>query len=314
MDSWKDNGFLPSFYSKKSEKLYSNNENPIFKELRAINDFANLIYKYSSHNECEDYSEFDYIISKVNQGNFIKSLNFESNLLTLKEFRFESRIRFPLICSLPGGLLFVGAGELVYPEFSKNYYILNPETSEIIDKTEDIERDYDSGCIFYQSEIYIFGGKIRKISFVESSKYNIIKKQWTKLQNLPKPSSISCPVLSENNIWLIGHFLDNIFSYSPKNDLYTKMPYDFEGDFYKNLLQHNERIFALANNHLWEIVHKTGEVISVGLFTIVDPIKRYMVYKKYIYIFDGLNIVRLNVLSMSVDIIVNISYSDSANS
>lgn len=306
--------FCPNFIPKKCEELGSNNENPIFKELRAINDFTNLIYKYSSQNECEDYSEFDYIISRANEGNFIKSLNFESNIVTFKDFRFEDRIRFPLICSLPGGLLFVGAGELVYPEFSKKYYILNPETSEIIDKTEDIERDYDSGCIFYQSEIYIFGGKIRKIPFIESAKYNIIKKQWTKLQNLPMPSSISCPILNGNNIWLIGYYLDSILSYSPKNDSYTKMPYAFEGNFYKSLLQHNERIFALVADQIWEIVCKTGKAISIGRLALVKPTYRFVVYKKYIYLFDGLNILRLNVSSMSVDIIVDMTYSDSMNS
>ncbi|OMJ80725.1 hypothetical protein SteCoe_18929 [Stentor coeruleus] len=303
----------PNLISKSLLNDYLQDDIPLIKESKLINTAFNLLVDFTTGFENYVPSSFDYIISYKNQGNSIKNINLQTQEIIIKRMSFGSKIRFPISYNLPGGLLFVGGGELIYPEYSKKYYIIDPETCEILDQSSDIERDYDTGCILYNSEIYAFGGSIRKKPFDISSKYNIRIKKWKALQNMPSPSAISCPAVFNKNILITGYEINCILSYSTVYNTYEKTNCLFEYKSLKCLLQNKERIFALAQHNVYELSPDSNNMQIVNKFTCKNSIKKSLAYKNFIYFFDNVNVFRMDVNAMTFQLIINQDYTTSIN-
>lgn len=303
----------PNLISNDFLNDYSKSDLPLINESKLINTAFNVIVDFKTGFENYIPSSFDYIISYKDQGNSVKCINLQTQEIIIKNISFGSKIRFPMSYNLPGGLLFVGGGELIYPEYSKKYYIIDPETCEILDQSSDIERDYDTGCVLYNSEIYAFGGSIRKKAFTKSSKYNVKSKQWKSLQDIPSPSAISSPAIWKKNILITGYELNCILSYSTVDDFYEKTSYLIESKTLKCLLQNKERIFLLTELNIYELHQATQIIHFVNKFACRCGIKKSLAYKNFIYFFDNVNVFRIDINSMAVQLIVNQNYTKSIN-
>lgn len=167
--------------------------------------------------------------------------------------------------------------------------------------------------MLYNSEIYAFGGSIRKKAFTKSSKYNVKSKQWKSLQDIPSPSAISSPAIWKKNILITGYELNCILSYSTVDDFYEKTSYLIESKTLKCLLQNKERIFLLTELNIYELHQATQIIHFVNKFACRCGIKKSLAYKNFIYFFDNVNVFRIDINSMAVQLIVNQNYTKSIN-
>ncbi|CAG9321870.1 unnamed protein product [Blepharisma stoltei] len=154
----------------------------------------------------------------------LKDFSQEKSILNLPEFIDENIF----ICPLPDNKMFCygnlswGYKEYLAPVVTGLTFIINPDLSTEI--LEEGIKCYGSGGVFYDGNVYIFGGynekrRIDKIAL----KYNLQDKNWKIISSLPVPS-LFCSCVEYMGLILVGgtSTSNKIFAYDIATNSYSE--------------------------------------------------------------------------------------------
>ena len=256
-------------------------------------------------------SSFTLLGHHLNSYNYALTLDFSTEEIIKSTINIDPMVQFPLSCNLPGNFLFIGGGRYSDTDYSNIFYLYHSPSNTIIFQTTYQYSDHYSGVIFYNWEIYLFGGLFAKISLSNSVKYNLKDNSWNSLQDLPVHATTNNPVLFNDNILLIGFNIDSFYSYSPRENYYIQVNKKFNQNQNKVLLRYKNLIFLLYEDLIYQCNdNNLVDWTVVGNFNHPKhSIKESIETEHGIYFRDYGNLFRMNIVTKEIKCIIDTDYS-----
>ena len=256
-------------------------------------------------------SQFFSFLGHESDKNYYLSFDIINNSTKKSEINFGKMVQYPLSCNIPGNYLFIGGGRYSDTEYSDKFYLWNPVSGEILYKTHNNFTDHYTGVVFYEWDIYMFGGTLTKNYICSGSKYSLKSNTWGSICDIPSASSVNTPIVMDGKIFITGINLDSIYYYVPKSNLYGKINRELNQGKNKVLLMCKRSIFLLYEDKVYESTDPllgSWEVVT----NFKQPrfaIKETMERGDEIYFRDYGNLFRMNTNTKEIVCLIDSDYS-----
>ncbi|OMJ71532.1 hypothetical protein SteCoe_30237 [Stentor coeruleus] len=217
-----------------------------------------------------------------------------------------------LCCNLPSGLIFCGGGRYHDDEYSNEFFIIDPYELIIVHKTTGMIVDDLSGCLYYNNYVYIFGSFVNKTYSSECTRFDINMKIFSRVAELPSPTTVSSSIFYDGNIILSAYSSNCVYVYCPVTNSYNKFMWSFRNNLTKNFLIYKEKIFLFYDG---KILRKCGngfdEWEQVNTFRMKPRgnIHESMQYNGKIIFRNGPNMFSMNPDTAVVECLLDIDHS-----
>ncbi|CAG9317871.1 unnamed protein product [Blepharisma stoltei] len=101
----------------------------------------------------------------------------------------------------------------------------------------------NSSCIYFSNSVYCFGGSNQMTSSL-SMRFDLDQNRWIQLTPMPEDDSECNMIIFNGNILISGRYNRNLLLYSIDIDSFSTIPYEFEWDK-KKILVNAERLYLI---------------------------------------------------------------------